>query len=85
MAQIQPVLIPNAAPAATVDRAAPLLALDDLLCQAIAATGVAARNNPALAVDFRKISAVLWSMRDELDLIVSRPGVDRALAVLRRA
>ncbi len=52
----------------------PLLELDNLLCASIAAAETAAKQRPENARDFSAILALLWSARDEIDLIVARPA-----------
>jgi hypothetical protein len=56
----------------------PLLQLDELLCQGIASAESAAQRIPHNARNFRKILAMLWSARDELDLVVSHPKIEQA-------
>ena len=62
-----------------------LLEIDDALCAAIAFARTASAQHPDQVSAFRRIIAMLWSARDELDLIVSRPPSKVPTAVQAQA
>jgi len=67
-------LAPGSHPGIRMNRT-PLLELDELLCAGIARAQAAAQERPEHARNFRRIIGMLWTARDELDLLASRPGL----------
>jgi hypothetical protein len=66
-------LAPRSQPDVAMNRT-PLLDLDELLGAGIALAQAAEQDRPEHARNFRRIIGMLWTARDELDLMAPRPA-----------